>query len=208
MSNSVEDQRQVVQVRLEETLVAFQIGRLINERADQTVNPDLNVKIQERGGFWQATLLSHQSVLFTGLDALLDDKRNDVATLYSYAKAVDGLADTTVPFDLLSNLPAIRNKYKTYRHKLFAHTDFDRPEFAKQFDGEGFTFQTLGDDLTELEYVYKALSYLATHAQMISTARDAQWKVVTRAKVGRLNFPYEAYVAKVIDDTERLLSDL
>jgi len=208
MSKSIDDQREVIQTRLGETIASFLIGKRINERGDIAADPSLNAKLRQRWNFWSETLRAHQLAMFTGLDSFLDDKRTDVATLYSFAAAVEALDPGKVPVDLLNGLPVIRDKYKIYRHKLFAHNDFKRPEIAKQFDAEGFTYQSLEADLNELEYIYKVLAEIATQAQMVPAARQPNWKPLTKSAALTLTFPYNAHVANVVQDTDDLLSDL
>lgn len=208
MPKTVEDQREVIQTRLGETIASFLIGKHINERGDPAVDQELNAKLAKRWSFWSETLRAHQLAMFTGLDSLLDDKSTDSATLYSFAKAVEALDPGKIPADLLSGLPVIRGKYKIYRNKLFAHNDFNRPKFSKKFDAEGFTYQSLEADLKELEYVYKVLAEIATQAQMVLAARRPNWKPLTRSEALTLTFPYDAHVSQVVQDTDELLSDL
>lgn len=208
MSTILEEQGRIVQTRLEETFAAFHIVRLINELGDSSVSPDLNAKIQCRAAFWQPTLFGHQCAMFIGMDALLDRKRKDVATIYSYSEAVENLSDCAVPSDLLDGLPQIKEKYAIYRHKLFAHTDLDRPRFAKQFDVEGFSFEELSRDLDQVRLIFDSLYYLATQAQMPSAVRDPGWKSLDPKAISSLYLPHKAYVERVIADTKALLAEL
>ena len=197
MSNNIESQLQTIETRLGETLESFVVARKINEECDKDHDQILHAIINKRGGFWQASLLAHQTTQFVGINALLDEHSNDSATLYSALKDLEALHPGVLPSNLKQTLDTIRNKYKKFRHKLFGHNDKERDQVVSQFNEAGFTWQSLASDLEELEYIFKVL-FLAMRERPIPSREEAN----------RMQFPYSKSVERAANDTRMLLTDL
>lgn len=197
MPPTLEDQLDTIQTRLGETLEVFAIANAINERADPSVDPDLNKAINRLGGFWQASLLAYQTTLFMGINAILDKENGDSATLYSAMRALTATTPGILPVDLEQKLDTIRNRYKKLRHKLFGHNDMERQKYVDEFNASGFTWPSLESDLRELEYIFKIL-FEAVRGRAIPSVQDAP----------RLKFPYQAHVERAQRDIATLLGEL
>ena len=197
MPSTLEAQLENVQTRLGETLEVFAISYAINEHCDATVDAAANKAINRLGGFWQASLLSYQTTLFMGINAILDKESSDSATLYSALREIESRAVGILPANLESTLDAIRNKYKKLRHKLFGHNDKKRQKFVDEFNASGFTWPSLEADLQQLEYVFKVL-FEAMRGRPIPSVEDAQ----------TMQFPYAAYVTRAKKDTLTLIGEL
>lgn len=193
----LEQQLQVVEPRLSETLESFEVSRKINELCDRTANPALANVIDSHAGFWQATLAAHQAAMLMGINALLDEHSTDSATLYSVYREIDALRPGVLPPDLKATLDKVRTKYKKFRHKLFGHNDLKRDRVVKQFNDAGFTWVSLAADLNELDFTFKVL-FEAVSGRPIPTRADAE----------RILFPYSEAVKRAAADTERLLMSL
>ncbi|MBU2805781.1 hypothetical protein HF668_11630 [Acidithiobacillus ferridurans] len=72
----------IVQWRLTETLSAFAVLRMVNERANESVNADLHAKINARRGFWRTVQVALHTTVVIGIFALVD-RKTDSATLQS-----------------------------------------------------------------------------------------------------------------------------
>jgi hypothetical protein len=59
--------------RLEETLEAFTVMRMINENCASDANPTLHQAIQDRAGFWKPVTVGLQTTVITGIHAILDE---------------------------------------------------------------------------------------------------------------------------------------
>jgi len=196
MTLDVEEQLTDVEVRLGETLCAFAVFKILNERADKESDASLNAKIQVHGQFWQATLVGQQTVHILGIGALVD-KRPDVASLVSVLKLVRSKLPDDIATDIESRLTAMKTKYSDYRHKLFGHTAIDRRAIIDKFNAEEFTLEEHAADLADLEYVFKLL---------FQASRGSPLPTVASAK--KMHFPYRQSVERTEADTHALLTAL
>lgn len=197
MPKNIEDHLLTIETRLGETLEAFVVARQINEACNKETSPALNAAINRRGGFWQAVLVSLQTTQFVGINALLDRNSNDSATLYLVANELERTNPAGVlPPTLIADLDVIRDRYKKYRHKLFGHNDKDRDNVINNFNNAGFTWQSLSQDLFELEYAFKVL-FEAMRGRPIPSKERAK----------EIQFPYNVSVERAAKDTAAILAE-
>jgi hypothetical protein len=187
----------VIQTRLGETLESFTVIRKINELCNADCDPKFGDALNKRGGFWQATLVAHQTTHFVGLFALLDKGNDDSATLYSVLKELNTLRPGIAPAGLEAVLDAVRDKCKRFRHKLFGHNDRKRVAVVAQFNAAGLTWESMASDLEELEFVFKTL-FEVWNRRPVPTEESAR----------AMQFPYSQHVQRAGADTEALLTEL
>lgn len=185
-----------VEIRLGETLDSFGVFKEINKLANKETNHALYDIIVSRGGFWEVVLLALQHTLFVGIYALVD-KRQDSATLCSIASELNKIHSNAVPKEILHELKIIHDRYKDFRHKLFAHTDQQRDVFVSQFKLANFTWDSLSSDLATLQYSYTMLRH-AFHGKAIPTRDEAEL----------LSYVFSYSHKRVVEHTKELLQDI
>ncbi len=147
-------------MRLAEALQAFAVLQSVNRQFSEPTGEAVRQSISERNGFWHPVTLGLQTTVLTSIVALLDKSRSDCATFYYVIDRLTSTQSLALPQGLAQSLDAIRDKYKTYRHKLFAHNDLKRLAIAEAFDREGFTWASVCSDLTMLDYAAKVLGHV------------------------------------------------
>ncbi|RUR68694.1 hypothetical protein EJP67_16655 [Variovorax guangxiensis] len=196
MSISLLDQLETVSARLEETLSAFQIAKVVNEEANAEANAALNAAINQRSLFWTTVMNSAQSTYFIGMFALLDTDK-DSASLYSLIQEIEKTNPNSIPADLKPSLATIKTRYKQFRHKLFGHNDKNREAFAQRLNAAGFTWTSIAADMGTLDHAFKVLHELAKGRQVPAPA-DSQ----------KMRFAYNLAVEGVVEHTRALLLDV
>ena len=197
MSATVRDLLETVEWRLEETLEAFTVMRVINENCAGDANPTLHQAIQDRAGFWKPVTVGLQTTVITGINAILDKFSDDSATLYLILKRLQPKLSASFPSTFESELDAIRDRYKRFRHKLFGHNDIKREAIATEFDQAGFTWESLAADIGHLEYALKVL----WHVEGGNPIPD---KTTAKGMI----YPYSLAVARTVQHTSGFLSGL
>lgn len=150
----------MLEVRLSEALQAFAILQSINRHFLEPSGDALRGSIAQRAGFWHPVTLGLQTTVLTSMMAILDKSRDDCATIYYVLDRLSPAQSAAVPSDFERSLDTIRDRYKTYRHKIFAHNDLKRLAFAEAFDQAGFTWETVSNDLSALDYAAKVLGHV------------------------------------------------
>lgn len=189
-------QLQLVEDRLSETWEALAVQRVINERANKKANPQLNAAINEHYGFWRVVNFSLQSSIFVGLFALLD-KNTSSDSMYSILKRAKHICPDSSLSTFEVTLDALRAKYGNYRNKIFGHNDRKRNDLIAQFNAEGFTWESLENDIVSMDHIWKTIWLL--HRGNIAPTEDQ-----SRA----LQFPLNSSHRGVIEHTETFLKTL
>ena len=151
---------EMLEVRLAEALQAFAVLQSVNRKSSEPSGEAVRQSISERNGFWLPVTLGLQTTVLTSIVALLDKSRSDCATFYYVINLLAPAQSLALPQGFAQSLDAIRDKYMTYRHKLFAHNDLKRIVVAEAFDQEGFTWASIGSDITTLDYAAKVLGHV------------------------------------------------
>lgn len=197
MSATVRELLETVEWRLEETLEAFTVMRVINENCANDANPTLHQAIQDRSGFWKPITVGLQTTVITGINAILDKFSSDSATLYLILNRLHPKLPALFPSNFEAELDAIRDRYKKFRHKLFGHNDIKREAIAIEFDQAGFTWESIAADLTDLEFVLKVLWHV-----------EGSNPIPDRAAAKGMIYPYSLAVARTAQHTSEFLSAL
>lgn len=189
-------QLRLVEDRLAETWEALTVQRVLNERANMDNSPQLNAAIKKHSGFWRVVNLSLQSSIFIGLFALLD-KRPSNASMYSILKhAKQQRPDPSLnTFD--ADLDALLSKYSKYRHKIFGHNDQKRNDVIAQFNAEGFTWESLENDIVRIDHIWKTI-WLLHRGDAAPTEK--------RSKA--FHFPHNSSRRSVSEHTEEFLKTI
>lgn len=158
-----------VESKLGETLEAFVASKTVN---DWCIGRQEAINYLNKNWFWRTTYAAFQIAIVTGIYALVD-KRKDSATLCVIADELNQVSLGSVPLELTESLVGIRKKYETFRHKVFVHTDQNRTSLAEDFDAMGFTWDSIHDDFTQLEYALKVF-WSISNGGVIPTRAEAQ----------------------------------
>ena len=157
-----------VEWRLEETLQAFEAHRILNQMCNKADSPELFDLINLYAGFWQPVGVGLQTALFMGINAILDKRSGDSATLYRCLGLLNERQKENLPSGFEARLDEIRSRYARFRHKLFGHNDSRREEVIVEFGDAGFSWDSIGADLQALKYALKVISNLAAGEQVPS----------------------------------------
>lgn len=141
--------------RLGETIELFAATRSVSDGCRQETNPALFSHVNSNH-FWRTAYAAFQIAVFIGIGALVD-KREDSSSFHTAARLLDEQGPGCVPKFVYQNLEAIRERYKVFRDKVFAHNDHDRGDLAERFEHVGFTWNSIQADIHELEYVQTVL---------------------------------------------------
>lgn len=192
---TIRDLLETVEWRLEETIEAFTVMRTINEHCNIDVNPAIHKAINDRAGFWKPVTVGLQTTVIIGINAILDKERSDSATLYLVHNKLKAKLPLSFPLSFEHDLDTIHNRYKKFRHKLFAHNDKKREAIVNDFDQAGFSWDSLATDLSNLEYAFKVLWHVMGD-QPIPDKATAKTKI----------YPYVMSVIRTTQDTSALLA--
>lgn len=197
MSATVRELLKTVEWRIEETLEAFTVMRVINENCASDANPTLHQAIQDRAGFWKPVTVGLQTTVITGINAILDKFSSDSATLYLILNRLQPNLPTSFPSNFEAGLDTIRDRYKRFRHKLFGHNDITREAIATEFDQAGFTWESIAADLSDLEYALKVLWHV-----------EGGNPIPDKATAKGMIYQYSLAVARTAQHTSEFLSGL
>lgn len=197
MAATIRELLETVQWRIEETLEAFTVMRVINENCASDASPALHQAIQDRAGFWKPVTAGLQTTVITGINAILDKFSSDSATLYLILNRLQSNLPASFPPNFEADLDTIRDRYKRFRHKLFGHNDIKREAIAAEFDQAGFTWESIAADIGDLEYALKVL----WHVESSNPIPDK-----TTAK--GLIYPYTLSVTRTAQHTSEFLTTL
>ncbi len=141
-----------IEWRLEETIAAFTVSSLTNENCDK--NPELHKLINDWNGFWKPLTIGLETTVIVGIYAMVDS-RDDCATLLSVYNNLKNNKQlpSDFPQEFEEKLKDIQKRYSKYRNKVYAHTDKEREKHSIN----GFTYETIAQDLDELKYALKVL---------------------------------------------------
>jgi hypothetical protein len=142
-------------IRLGETISLFAASKAVSDRCHQDVNP-LLFEYVNKNQFWRTSYAAFQISLFINISALVDT-RSDCATFQTAADLLSKQNSGLIPEEVFSGLQSIRERYKIFRHKVFAHTDHKRAELADEFDAAGFSWEAIAADINMLDYIRQVL---------------------------------------------------
>lgn len=154
-----------VEWRLDEAFQAFSILRQLNERCDANTCPQLSAIVDQTSSFWQAASLGLQTTLILCIAAVLD-RRPDCAAFYSAIAALTPPQKQRLSPALEKSLDVVRDRYIKYRHKLFAHNDKRRCDLMLDMQSAGFSWDSVSQDLQQLNRTLKFLRDVATDMQL------------------------------------------
>jgi hypothetical protein len=197
MATTIRNLLETVEWRLEETIVAFTVMQVINENCNADVNPALHKAINERGGFWKPVTVGLQTTVITGINAILDERSSDSATLYLVFKRLKMQLPPSFPQSFKNDIDTIRNRYKKFRHKLFGHNDIKREAIANEFDQAGFTWNSIAADLGDLEYAFKVLWHV-----------EGGQPIPDKTSATRIIYPCDMSIARTKEHTVGFLGSL
>jgi hypothetical protein len=186
----------IVDSRMYETLQAFEVLCLLNERLEsKALNDSVNASL----GFWQPVTVGLQTTLILGVFALLDKKNSESATVYALRDELRAVGNSAADADFWSDVDAIRKRYERARHKIFGHNDLCRDDEVFNFASMGLTWRIVQDDLATLRRTVKALyalfagKALPTRADLDASLHEPDLGVIrtrrdTAAVLDRLSY--------------------
>ena len=127
--------------RLGETITLFAASKAVNDCCHKDVNQQLFHYVNT-DRFWRTTYAAFQTFLFINIPALVD-KRADCSSLRTAADLLEEQKPGVIPKPIFDDLESIRDQYKVFRSKVFAHTDHKRAALAEIFDAAGFSWASI-----------------------------------------------------------------
>jgi hypothetical protein len=154
--------------RLGETTKFYAATKAVNDYCQHNDNP-LLLDYVNKNIFWRTTYAAFQTAIFINIPALVDN-RADCSTFQTAANLLSKHKPEYITDELLGEIKSIRERYTTFRHKVFAHTDHGRAGLAEEFDSAGFTWDSIDADIKALHFIQQVL--WAIHLDQPAPSRE------------------------------------
>ncbi|MFL9876732.1 hypothetical protein [Paraburkholderia megapolitana] len=184
-----------VEIRLRETMQVFAANQTLNCAAQK--DEQLHSLLNANFSFWHACSVGFCSHVIQGMAALTEPRR-DSATIQRAIDIVTArFGPNSVPDSVKSDVIRIHQQYKRFRDKLVSHTDVHRTTIADEFDARGFSWNSIGRDLTDLCRAHGTLCQIS--AGQKTTLPNAEVRTISMSEWISIHTAH---------DTERVLDAL